>query len=218
MLADSGEAILFVDDDMRLPPDYLKTLIIGMQKLSADAVRGKMRIIEESGHVQSSRRASLLSRSDMLPGNGVLVVAKIFGEWGLRFDERFIGGFEDGDFFYRAYLRGARLFSLEHAHFWEFRPQTRMPSGNRKEELTGLMAVRRAHVSVRKYRGGLWRALLYICRCGVPLVLKIIWRVVTLPFSLKRNLNKIQNNAYRLVGLIQGLWLFQIPLEETTGR
>ena len=90
MLAGGGDAIIFVDDDMRLPPDYLKNLTAEMQKRNADVARGKMHIIRENGDIKPARRASLLSRRDMLPGNGVLVAAKVFKDYGLRFDERFM--------------------------------------------------------------------------------------------------------------------------------
>ncbi len=97
MLAADGDMILFVDDDMRLPPEYLRILIAEMQKRNADAIRGKMKIVSENGQVRPSRRASLFSRRDIIPGNGVLVSAKIFNDYNLHFDERFMFGHEDSD-------------------------------------------------------------------------------------------------------------------------
>ncbi len=70
MLADDGDMILFVDDDMLLPPEYLRILIAEMQKRNADAVRGKMKLVYEDGQVISSRWASLFARRDILPANG----------------------------------------------------------------------------------------------------------------------------------------------------
>ncbi len=107
VFADDGDMILFVDDDMRLLPEYLRILITEMQKRNADAARGNMKLAYENGEVRPSRRASLFARRDILPTNGLLVAASIFKDYNLRFDERFMFGYEDADFFYRAYLRGA---------------------------------------------------------------------------------------------------------------
>ncbi len=111
-------AILFVDDDMRLPPEYLRILIAEMEKRNADAARGKMKLVYEDGQVRHSRQASLFARRDILPTNGSLVAASIFKGYNLRFDERFMFGYEDADFFYRAHLRVARLYLLEHPYFF----------------------------------------------------------------------------------------------------
>lgn len=212
IIAENGDAILFVDDDMRLPPQYLNLCVEAMRKLAAEAVRGKMRIVEDSGKVQVPRRASLFSRRDMLPGNGVLVAARVFVEFGLRFDVRFMQGFEDGDFFYRAHLCGAKMFLLEDTYFWEYRPQHRM-TFTRAEELRRFMEMRQAHVAVRKYRGG-WRpALWYILRRGVPLLLQMIGRGVLLPFSPVKNWHKMENCGWRLAGLVRGLWV-RLKLED----
>ena len=213
MLADGGDAVLFVDDDMRLPPDYLTPLVADMQRFNADAVRGKMCIVEKSGQRHKIRRASMLARRDILAGNGVLVKAHIFREWGLRFDECFTSGFEDGDFFYRAHLRRARLFSSEHTYFIEYRPPERIPRVNRQQELQGLMAVRCSHVAMRKYRGGWLRALWYVCCHEGALLLQVTARIVILPLAVNKNFMKVQNYSYRLAGLVRGLWSFQIPLE-----
>jgi len=56
MLAHGGDAVLLVDDDKRLPPDYLTRLVADMHRFRADAVRGKMRIVEESGKVRTFYR------------------------------------------------------------------------------------------------------------------------------------------------------------------
>ena len=218
-LEEGADALLFVDDDMRLLPDYLHKLIEVMKAKNADAVRGKMRIIEEGGTVHRTRQSSLFGETlgrDMLAGNGVLIKACLFKELNLRFDERFIGGMEDGDFFYRAHLQGAKLYSVEDAEFTEYRPQSRIPSRNRKEELTGLMSSRCAHTAVRRYRGGLWRACRYVLRRGIPLILQIILRLLILPTAPKKCWRKVENYAYRLAGTFQGLHRFNIPLEPPT--
>ena len=214
-LEERADAILFVDDDMRLLPDYLYRLVKAIKAKNADAVRGKMRIIEEGGKVHRTRRASLFAGilgTEMLPGNGVLVKSRLFIELNLRFDERFIGVAEDHDFSYRAYLQGAKLYSVEDAEFMEYRPRGRRPS-DRKEELARIMMARSIHTGLRRYRGGLWRAWQYLLRRGVPLVFQIILRLLILPTAPKKHWRKIENYACRLAGLFQGLYQFNIELE-----
>ena len=116
-IANGAQAILFVDDDMRLPPDYLRLLIAEMIKRRADAARGAMRHVKHN-YENIPRRASLFLRRDMLPCNGALVATRVFTEWNIYFDPRF-PWFEDGDFFYRIYLRGGRLFLVPHVFFYE---------------------------------------------------------------------------------------------------
>ncbi len=212
-IADNGDEMLFVDDDMRLPSDYLKILTAEMQKRNADAVRGKMRIVQESGQVKPFRRASLFSRRDMLASNGVLVAAKIFKDYNLRFDERFMFGNEDGDFFYRAHLHGARLFLLENPHFFEFRPASRDIAES--DILNRRMKTRQNRVAIRKYRGGWHRGMVYVLRRGIPIILQMIFRVVLLPLSPRKNAKKIQRLSYQLAGLVKGLWHFNIRLESS---
>ncbi len=107
MLADDGDMILVVDDDMRLPLEYLRILIAEMQKRNADVARGKMKLVYEDGQVRPSRRASLFARRNILPTNGSLVAARIFKDYNVRFDERFMFGYEDANFFYHVHLCGA---------------------------------------------------------------------------------------------------------------
>ncbi len=158
MLADDGDMILFVDDDMRLPPEYLRILIDAMEKRNADAARGKMKLVYEDWQVRPSRRASLFSRRDIFPGNGVLVVASIFRYHNLNFDERFMFGYEDADFFCRAHLCGALLFLLEHSYFFEYCHELYFFGAcckiEKKDELKYYMEARQERTTIRKYRGG----------------------------------------------------------------
>ncbi len=218
MLAADGDMILFVDDDMRLPPEYLRILVVEMQKRNADAVRGKMKLVYEDGQVRHShRRTSLFSRRDILPGNGVLVAASIFRDNNLRFDERFMFGHEDGDFFYRAYLCGARLFLLEHPYFFEYCHDSYFFGGRReiaeKDQLKYFMNGRQERTAIRKYRGGWHRGVAYVLRRGIPLILQIVANFIVLPISPRKKAKKIQRISYQLVGLVKGLWHFNIRLE-----
>ena len=213
MLAADGDMILFVDDDMRLPPEYLRILVAEMLKRNADAIRGKMKVVQEDGQVKPSRRASLFSRRDILPGNGVLVAAKIFKDYNLRFDERFMFAAEDGDFFYRAHLCGARLFLLEHPYFFELRPASRELA--EEDKLKYFMEARQRRTAIRKYRGGWHRGVAYVLRRGIPLILQIVANFIVLPFSPRKKAKKIQRTSYQLVGLVKGLWHFNIRLESS---
>ncbi len=118
MLADDGDIILCVDNDMRLPLEYLRILVAEMQKRNAGIASGKMKLVYEDGQVRPSRRASLFARRDILPTNGSLVAASILRDYNLSFDERVMFGYEDADFFYRAHLCGVQLFLLEHPCFF----------------------------------------------------------------------------------------------------
>lgn len=212
ILAHGGDAILFVDDDMRLPPDYLTQSLAAMRRLRADAVRGRMVIVEDSGQTQKPRRARLFQRRDILATNGPLVAIRVFNELNLRFDERFMHGFEDYDLFYRAHVRGARLFLLEDCYFWEYRPPHRLKVPSQQKKLIITMITNACHVCLRKYRGGLLRASLYVVRRGVPLMLQITGRILTLPFTPTKSINRIQNYIYGLAGLVSGLSSFPIKL------
>ncbi len=197
MLADDGDMILFVDDDMRLLPEYLRILITEMQKRNADAVRGKMKLFYEDGQVRPSRRVSLFLRRDILPTNGSLVAASIFKDYNLRFDERFIFGYEGTDFFCRAHLCDARLFLLEHPYFFECCYDLYFFGARRKieekDELKYYMDARQERTAIRKYRGGWHRGVAYVLRRGIPLILQIIANFILLPFSPRKNAKNPKN-------------------------
>lgn len=210
-LEGGADAVMFVDDDMRLPPDYLAQMADAMEKLRADAVRGKMRVIRRDGDdPRPQRRVSMRSRRDMLQGNGPLIAARVFGEWGLRFDERMMRGFEDGDFFYRAYLRGARIFQVDDAWFAEVR-ENRGIFSSKEDELSYMYGMRRLHVAVRRRHGGLLRAWRYVAVRGLPLLIQMHIHALMWPFAPRKRARKIQEAMSRIKGLIHGL---SYPIEK----
>ncbi len=187
MLADDGDMILCVDDDMRLPSEYLRILIAEMKKRNADVACGKMKLVYEDGQVRPSRWASLFARRNILPTNGSLVAASILRDYNVRFDERSMFGYENADFFYRANLCGAQLFLLEHPYFFGVRRKI-----EKKDELKYYMDARQERTVIRKYRGGWYRGVAYVLRRGIPLILQIIANFILLPFSLRKKAKKFK--------------------------
>ena len=202
-IAEGMDAVLFVDDDMRLPPDYLQQLINAMQQHGDDATRGLMRIVDEHGNGKAPRRASLFARRELLAGNGVLVGRRIFADMGLRFDARFAKGFEDGDYFYRAHLRGAKLRQIN-AVFDELRPPSRPSPLETKERLQRMFDMRRGNAHLRKLRGGIWRALWYVALRLPLLLLQIVLQMLKLPFSPRKSANRIADKLAGIAGLLVG--------------
>ena len=194
--------ILWVDDDMILPPNYLRDLFGEMRRRRADAIRGRVRFEYEGGAAEPSRRVVWRARRPMLAGNGVLVSEKIFRRWGLRNDARFMRGFEDGDFFYRAHLRGARLFLVERPLAVERRPDSRRRDGDGLDFFTGMAA---GNVFIRRFRGGRLRALGYVLFRAVPLCLQALANLLLAPLGGKRKLRKAAGRIARVRGLFRGL-------------
>ena len=208
--------VLFGADDLLFPPDYAVKLLAFMNRNRADVVRGKMVTIDDDGKRSTVRRASLFSRQDLVPGNGALMTRKLFGDWNLRYNLEYMTGLHDADFFYRAYLRGARLYNVEDAIFEEYRPASRGGPTNLQEQLTWDMHVRRDHVFLRRRAGGLWRGLVFALRQGLPILfLQIPANVLLLPFAPKQRAIKIIRLFYKLAGLSWGLWMREIPAATT---
>ena len=203
-LASEGGAthILWVDDDMILPPNYLRDLFAQMQRRRADAIRGRVRFEYDGGGSAPSRRAALFSRRPMLAGNGVLLSAKIFRDWGLRNDPRFMSGGEDGDFFYRAHLRGARLFLAGSPVAVERRPDARL-EGTSTTERFYQAASRR--VFIRRFRGGMLRALAYVALRIPSLFAKTLWNLILVPVGGGKKMRKAAFCVARIRGLFWGL-------------
>lgn len=200
-----ADAVLFIDDDMYVPPDYLCILLDEMQKLSAGMVRGQARIIEEGGvKVHVNPRVFGRPKNIRMPSNGLLVSAKIFKDWNLRFDTMFLRH-EDYDFTYRAYLRGARLFTIRHAFFNEFHPPERFSKLSFKEKINSRMRVSQMNTASLKYRGGTARAFLYVCRKVFGGMARILIKLFLFPFSPYKNARKIRGIFFGLIGTCLGL-------------
>lgn len=203
--------LLFVDDDMRLPRPYAKDLLAFMQQKNADAVHGKMQIIGDDGKPQKVRRSLIFARRDLLPTNGVLMAKRIYDDWGMRFDLRYKYGMEDANFFYRAHLRGARLYTAEHIAFLEYRPAGRGMPADKQQRLRWVYEGSCYKVALRRHTGGFWRGLFFALRKGLPLLLQILANLLLLPFSPDKRWYKIQTCASKIAGLAKGLWTSTIP-------
>nr|WP_274617521.1 glycosyltransferase [Nesterenkonia sp. AY15] len=130
-----AEAVLFLDDDERAAPDWLRTMIDCANESGADTVSGP--VITHFGEdppawLQSS---GFIRRIDFPTGpwglraatNNVLVRAHWFTRLGFRFDEAFsfIGG-EDSDLFGRMQAAGARSWWCAEAQVEEDLPAERL--------------------------------------------------------------------------------------------
>jgi glycosyltransferase involved in cell wall biosynthesis len=115
-LAEGADALVFLDDDQTVPPDWLATLVAVWRETGADAVQSRRRFVFErpgpyDRYIESDRpRTPGDETPRQLATCGVLIGARLYGEMGLRFDTRdpLMGG-EDTRFFLAASTRGARL-------------------------------------------------------------------------------------------------------------
>lgn len=150
---DGAAFVLFIDDDMTVTPDYLRALTDEAKALRADAVVGR---IDYLGHPPRDRKfRRQTAKANWLGTGGAMIGAKIFRDWNLRFDPRFARG-EDLDYFYRAGLRGARLFQTSNAAAFE------MPrSGPASRPFRRWFETAQNRMFIIRLRGGVFRALAY---------------------------------------------------------
>lgn len=132
---DGAEAVLFLDDDERAAPDWLRTMIDCANASGADTVSGP--VITHFGEDPPAwlQASGFIRRIDFPTGpwglraatNNVLVRAHWFTSAGYRFDEAFsfIGG-EDSDLFGRMQAAGARSWWCAEARVEEDLPAERL--------------------------------------------------------------------------------------------
>ncbi|MGJ9405711.1 glycosyltransferase family 2 protein [Nesterenkonia aurantiaca] len=130
-----AEAVLFLDDDERAAPDWLRTLIECANSSGADTVSGP--VITHFGEDPPAwlQASGFIRRIDFPTGpwnhraatNNVLVRARWFTSAGYRFDEAFsfIGG-EDSDLFGRMQAAGAKAWWCAEAQVEEDLPAERL--------------------------------------------------------------------------------------------
>lgn len=130
-----AEAVLFLDDDERAAPDWLRTLIDCANSSGADTVSGP--VITHFGEDPPAwlQASGFIRRIDFPTGpwnhraatNNVLVRAHWFTSAGYRFDEAFsfIGG-EDSDLFGRMQAAGAQAWWCAEAQVEEDLPAERL--------------------------------------------------------------------------------------------
>jgi GT2 family glycosyltransferase len=128
-----ADAVVFLDDDQTIPPGWLAALVGAWREEAADVVKPVVRWAFEPP-------AQLRDHFRTLPGygparetvlhpvatNGVLVSARLWREFGLRFDPGLdLSGGEDTLFFEQALRRGARIVLTRETHAVEHCPAHR---------------------------------------------------------------------------------------------
>jgi succinoglycan biosynthesis protein ExoM len=180
--------VAFVDDDERVPPDWLQTLLEAQRRFEADAVLGPVEGQLPAAAPAWVRRGGFFAARSVPSGtpqhwgatNNALVRASYISA-GARFEPRFgLTGGEDTAFFYGLSRQGARLVWCQEALITEHVPPDRTT-------LRWLMR--------RNFRGGqcfadivdrplgLGRRLAWGLRCGALLATSALLALCTLPFS-----------------------------------
>ncbi len=113
------DALVFLDDDQTVPPDWFATAFRVLAEERVEIVRPDVRWDFEppgryrhefEGRVPLDQRPLREAGGRQAATNGVVLDARLWREMGLRFDERFpLAGGEDTDFFFRATDAGARI-------------------------------------------------------------------------------------------------------------
>lgn len=132
-IALGADWIAMMDDDERVPADWLITLYQACLKYDTDVATGPIIQIPEGTPppwwkpVADSRNVTGEIRRDAYTNN-VLFRSRLVTRdgLGLTFDERFLHGAEDIDFFRRAHNKGARIVSVAEAKVIEDVPAGRL--------------------------------------------------------------------------------------------
>lgn len=201
-----ADALVFLDDDQTVPPDWLTTMDHVAREESADVVKtettfvleGKAKYAEQfldrrPGTAGPARRRGIR----FVATNGVWIASRIFGSLGLRFDEaEVLSGGDDTLFFLEAFARGAVMVETSEVRALETVPvekQTlrwllqRSFNGG-----VGRAATRQTGKGPAYYFvSGLLQALLYAL-----IALFLVWNPPALVYRLRR--------AAQAVGLMRG--------------
>lgn len=113
-----ADAVVFLDDDQTVPPDWLQVMVNVWREEGADVVKssvcwqfdgeGRYREVIELMEPKTGPDGRLRNMK-LFATNGVLIDRKVFTEWGLRFDEDFgLAGGSDSDFSFRSCVRGGK--------------------------------------------------------------------------------------------------------------
>jgi GT2 family glycosyltransferase len=117
-VARGADALVFLDDDQTVPPDWLATLLEVQAETGADAVQSALNyVFEQPGRYDTYVATGFQGSADsgvvaanFLATHGVLIVRPLIEDWGIRFDERApLAGGSDTRFFLDAKARGAEL-------------------------------------------------------------------------------------------------------------
>lgn len=128
-LQSAASALVFLDDDQTVPHDWLSIISRVAEEEKADAVKSAVTFILEGSARFAEHLAgqnACLPKLERVRGiryvatNGVWISARLFGELGLRFDEK-LGflGCDDTAFFLEAHKRGANLVATNEVYAQE---------------------------------------------------------------------------------------------------
>ena len=130
-----AEALVFLDDDQTVPPDWLEVMASVWREEGADAVKssvcwrfegeGRYREYFESREPETGPDGRLRDIA-LFATNGVLIDRKVFAEWGLRFDPSYgLMGGSDGDYSFRSHANGGKHVMTSETQACEFCPASK---------------------------------------------------------------------------------------------
>ena len=199
--------LLFLDDDVFVPPDFLREMLARLKAKRADAVAGNLEFLDADGvRVRESPRRRKRRRT-FLSTAQVLMTARLFRDLGLRFDPRFLRN-TDADFFYRARLRGARLFHAPAARALEH-DRGRAGAVTAQDLFAAAFDMSKGKIFIRRLRGGTARAAGYFLARALALALQLAANALLAPFSRRRR-QGVLRVAGKLAGLAKGLFAHRI--------
>lgn len=133
-LPEEAQAVIFVDDDEQVTPEWFTALLDCAVSSGADAVSGPVHPVFESGEPPWAADYGYVRRTDFPTGphqrrlatNNTLVRAEWFTRHGLRFDQSFnFSGGSDSDLFERMLGQGAQFWWCAEATVTEHVPPHR---------------------------------------------------------------------------------------------
>lgn len=130
-----AEALVFLDDDQTVPPDWLEVMASVWREEGADAVKssvcwrfegeGRYREFFESQEPETGPDGRLRDLAE-LATNGVLIDRRIFAEWGLRFDPAYgLMGGDDANYFTKSHANGGKHVMTSETQACEFCPTSK---------------------------------------------------------------------------------------------
>lgn len=205
-LSEGAAALIFVDDDQTLPPDWATTVVRAWREEGVDAVETPV-AWEFEGHgryrrfFERKRDRPGTARGEMRDGvpstNGVLIARRLFDELGLRFEEDLaLAGGEDTLFFEQARDRGARFVLTRETRATEYCPAA-------KETWRWLLR-RSFRVGANKMRRrtGAWRRARYAVKGVFVVLLSGFLTLLLAPLPLVSL--RFAESAARGAGLVAG--------------
>lgn len=130
-----ADALVFIDDDQTVPPDWLEVMTRVWREESADAVKssvrwqfegeGRYREFFESREPETGPDGRLRDLV-LFATNGVLIDRMVFAEWGLRFDPAYgLMGGSDSDYAFRSHANGGKHVLTSETQACEFCPTSK---------------------------------------------------------------------------------------------